>query len=148
MYLSFINNCFMRSELNVTHTKKWTAGAFGDHPIAFVSWWLLLCRVVTWPAVWCCPCTWWYWGPGGSLASSLKQMVLHRWCNVLMTPSLSCRDWVLDKLRYCSVCVGLRKMLKLSWPVGDRRICASSMAMVPPHSFSGVNWIAGWMELM
>ena len=42
----------MRSELNVTHSKKWKAEAFGDHPIAFVSWWLLRCRVVTWPGCW------------------------------------------------------------------------------------------------
>ena len=42
----------MRSELNVTHRKKWKAEAFSDHPIAFVSWWLLRCLVVTWPGCW------------------------------------------------------------------------------------------------
>ena len=42
----------MRSELNVTHSKKWKAEAFGDHAIAFVSWWLLRCRFVTWPGCW------------------------------------------------------------------------------------------------
>ena len=34
----------MRSELNVTRSKKWKAEAFGDHPIAFVSRWLLRCQ--------------------------------------------------------------------------------------------------------
>ena len=42
----------MRSELNVTHSKKWKTEAFGDHPIAFVSRWLLRCRVVTRPGCW------------------------------------------------------------------------------------------------
>ena len=43
----------MRSELNVTHSKKWKAEACGsDHRIAFVSWWLLRCHVVTWPGCW------------------------------------------------------------------------------------------------
>ena len=37
----------MRSELNVNQSKKWKAEAFDDHPIAFVSWWLLRCRVIT-----------------------------------------------------------------------------------------------------
>ena len=45
-------NIIMRSELNVTHSTKWKAEAFGDHPIAFVSWWLLRCCIVTWPR--CC----------------------------------------------------------------------------------------------
>ena len=40
------------SELNITHSKKWKAEALGDNPIAFVSWWLLWCRVVTWPGCW------------------------------------------------------------------------------------------------
>ena len=42
----------MRSELNVTQSKKWKAEAFGDQPFAFVSRWLLRCRVVTWPRYW------------------------------------------------------------------------------------------------
>ena len=31
---------------------RWSWGgreSFGDHPIAFFSWWLLRCRIVTWP---------------------------------------------------------------------------------------------------
>ena len=42
----------MRSELNVTHSKKLKEEVFGDHPIAFVSWWLLWCPVATWPGCW------------------------------------------------------------------------------------------------
>ena len=64
------------------------------------------------------------------------------------TPNLCCRGWFDEKLRYWSVCVGLRYTLNLRLPISSLVTSTSSIGRLPSDSFSIVNLIAGCWLLM
>ena len=83
-----------------------------------------------------------------STSSLIEHIVLHRWFNVLTTPYLCWRSWLLSNCKYWSLCFFFRYTEKLSAPVGSLVILASKIGMVFCSSSSLVNLMAGCMLLM
>ena len=133
--LRFSNNMIlMRSELNVTHSKRRKAEAFGDPTIAFISWWLLPRRVDTcmtrmlksgYVTGWS-PVRW----PGGCAFPSLGSGWGYPWwcgwlplppCGTNRSPGGECPEclhWLRwwptgEELRWCSE-MRLRRLLSVS----------------------------------
>ena len=83
-----------------------------------------------------------------SYFESLSHNVLALWINVRITLFLCSNGWLLPKLRYLSVCVGLRYMLKERRPLIFLLIFKSKKFKHEFSSISSVNYIWLLIELI